>query len=381
LRAPVFPPPRSILIVCIRLIGDVILSTPLVSLLKSAYPVAEIDYLVNRGTGEFLEKDPRVRAILYTRNREGRVPAGEPEPGYHFRIFRSYDMAINLNASDRGNFAVILAGRKVRVGFHPVGYRLRDAWKRFMMTHPVPFPFAIHVARVSQLAAEAIGIPVPRLDAKVFWDREDEARVDGLLRQEGDPGPFFVVHPFARWRYKYWLPDRFAKVSDAIVEGYGLRPVWTSSPDLEEMRLLREAAALCRFPPALCAGELTLNGVTCLLSRAALYVGLDTAVSHLAATTGVPMVVLFGPTIAERWSPWNNDGPVAQQCPLPRGTQRTGRMILIQKEWEYVPCGKAGCDGKGGESRCITEIRIEEVLDAVRELMGAPPFLGGAWAR
>jgi heptosyltransferase-3 len=374
-------PPRSILVVCIRLIGDVILSTPLVSLLKSAYPDAEIDYLVNRGTGEFLEKDPRIRRVFYVRNREGGVPAGRPEPAYYLRICRRYDMAINLNASDRGNIAVILAGRKVRVGFHPMGYRFREIWKRFGMTHPVPFPFAIHVARVSQLAAEAIGIPVPRLEAKVFWDREDEARVDGLLRREGIPGRFFAVHPFARWRYKYWLPDRFAKVSDAIVEGYGLRPVWTSSPDPEEMRRLREAAALCRFPPALCAGELTLNGVTCLLSRAALYIGLDTAVSHLAATTGVSMVVLFGPTIAERWSPWNNDGPVAQQCPLSRGTQRTGRTILIQKDWDCVPCGKAGCDGKGGESRCITEIRVEEVLEAVRELMGAPPSPGGVWAR
>ena len=381
MKAPIYTPPRSILVVCIRLIGDVILSTPLVGLLKSAYPDAEIDYLVNRGTGEFLEKDPGIRRVLYTRNREARKPVGEPDPGYHFRIFRRYDMAINLNASDRGNFAVILAGRKVRVGFHPDGYRFRDAWKRFGMTHPVPFPFAIHVARVSQLAAEAIGIPVPRLEAKVFWDREDEARVDGLLRREGIPGPFFVVHPFARWSYKYWLPDRFAKVSDAVVEGYGLRPIWTSSPDPEEIRLLREAAALCRYPPALCAGELTLNGVTCLLSRAALYIGLDTAVSHLAATTGIPLVVLFGPTIAERWSPWNNDGLVAQQCPLPRGTQRTGRTILIQKQWECIPCGKSGCDGVGGESRCITEIRSEEVLDAVCELMGPPPSPGGSWAR
>jgi len=113
--------------------------------------------------------------------------------------------------------------------------------------------------------------------------------------------------------------------------------------------------------------------MTCLLSRAALYVGLDTAVSHLAATTGVPMVVLFGPTIAERWSPWNNEGPVEQQCPLPRGTQRAGRMILIQKDWDCVPCGKAGCDGEGGESRCLTEIQVPEVLDAVRELMEGRP--------
>ena len=162
--------------------------------------------------------------------------------------------------------------------------------------------------------------------------------------------------------------------------GTVIHPVWTSSPDPEEIRRLRDASALCRIRPALCAGEFTLNQMTCLLSRAALYVGLDTAVSHLAATTGVPMVVLFGPTIAERWSPWNNEGPVEQQCPLHRGTQRAGRMILIQKEWDCVPCGKAGCDGKGGESRCLTEIQVPEVLDAVRELMEGRPdtAVGGA---
>ena len=102
MRAPVSPPPRSILVACIRLIGDVILSTPLVGLLKSAYPETEIDYLVNRGTGEFLEKDPRIRRVLYTRNREARKPVGSPEPGYFRKIFGRYDMAITLNASDRG---------------------------------------------------------------------------------------------------------------------------------------------------------------------------------------------------------------------------------------------------------------------------------------
>jgi len=373
LRAPVSPPPGSILVACIRLIGDVILSTPLVGLLKSAYPDAKIDYLVNRGTGEFLEKDPRIGTVLYTRNRETRKPIGKPEPGYFRKILGRYDMAITLNASDRGNIAVLIAGRGVRIGFYQELGVLKTGWRKRFLTHPLPFPGVIHVARVSQLVAEAIAIPVPRLEAKVFWDAEDEGKTGEFLRREGIDGPFFVVHPFARWRYKYWVADRFASVSDEIAGGYGIRPVWTSSPDPEEMRLLREAAALCRFPPALCAGEFTLNRMTCLLSRAALYVGLDTAVSHLAATTGVPMVVLFGPTIAERWSPWNNEGPVEQQCPLPRGTQRAGRMILIQKDWDCVPCGKAGCDGEGGESRCLTEIRVPEVLDAVRELMEGRP--------
>lgn len=380
MKAPIFPPPRSILVVCIRLIGDVILSTPLVGLLKAAYPDAEVDYLVNRGTGEFLEKDPRIRRVLYTRNREARKPVGNPESGYFRKIFRRYDMAITLNASDRGNLAVLIAGRRTRIGFYQELGVLRTGWRKLFLTHPLPFPAMMHVARICQLVSEAVAIPVPRLVAKIYWDREDEGKIEEYLRRERIAGSFFVVHPFARWGYKYWVADRFAKVSDEIAVRYGIRPVWTSSPDQEEVRLLRETSSLCRIRPALCAGEFTLDQITFLLSRAALYVGLDTAVSHLAATTGISMVVLFGPTIAERWSPWNNNGPVEQQCPLPRGTQRAGRMILIQKDWDCVPCGKAGCDGKGGESRCLTEIQVPEVLDAVRELMEVRPDTAGGCA-
>jgi heptosyltransferase-3 len=368
--------PQSILVVCIRLIGDVILSTPLIRLLKEAYPEAAIDMLVNRGTGEFLEKDPRIRTVLYSRNREIPEPVGGREPGYLPRIFRRYDMAINLNASDRGNIAVLLAGRRTRVGFYPGASAWKESWKTRLLTHPVQFPFAIHVARISELVAKALGIPVHRLVAKVFWDGHDESAVDAALRREGVSGPFFVLHPFARWRYKYWKSERFAYVSDTVAERYGLAPIWTSSPDSREKELLREAASLCLRPPTELPGEFSLNRMTYLLSKASLYVGLDTAVSHLAATTGVPMVVLFGPTIAERWSPWNNEGPVAQQCPLPRGTQRQGGMILIQKDWPCVPCGKAGCDDRGGESLCMTAIEVPEVLDAVDTVLRGRSFPG-----
>lgn len=367
------PPPSSVLIVCLRLIGDVILSTPLVGLLKSAWPDASVDYLVNRGTGEFLEKDPRIREVLYA---EGGDVGGRPRPalvGYAARIFRQYDAAINLNASDRGNVAAVLAGRRVRLGFHQNRGVFRDGWKKLLLTHPVPYPFSTHVARMAELVAAEMGIPVPRLEAKVFWDADDEAMVSGLLAEAGVSGPFFVVHPFARWRYKYWTAERFAEASDAVAARHGLAPVWTSSPDPSEIARLREAASLCRRPPALLAGRLDLNGMTCLLARCSLYLGLDTAVSHLAATTGVPMVVLYGPTIAERWSPWNNDGPVAQQCPLPRGVQRTGGTVLIQKDWDCVPCGKAGCDDKGGESRCMSGIEVAEVVDAVDSLLRPIP--------
>lgn len=360
---------KTILIINIRLIGDVILTTPLIGLLQEAYPDAAIDLLVNRGTGEFLEKDPRVRGVIYS-NGDALSGTGRAGSGYLLKLFRRYDLAINLNASDRGNIAALVASRGWRVGIYFGDRFWKDFWKRLLFSHPIPYPFPIHYARLCQVVAQRLGLAVANLEAKVYWDREDEAKVAGLLAARGVQGEYFVVHPFARWRYKYWQPEKFAAASDAIAERYGLQPVWTSSPAAEERQELAAAAALCRVAPALIPGELNLNQITCLLSGGAFYLGLDTAISHLAATTGIAMVALYGPTITTMWSPWNNRGPVAQQCPLPRGRQRSGSIIVLQKELPCVPCGQAGCNGDGLEPPCMLDIEVAEVLSAVSELLG-----------
>lgn len=354
-------PPETILIACIRLIGDVILMTPLIGILKDAFPEAAIDILVGRGTGEFLEKDPRVRRVLYSEK------GGK---GYLRDIFLGYDLAINMNASDRGNWAVLLAGRRQRVGFYLGRSFWKDFWKKYLFTHPLEFEEDIPVARFCESVARALGISMPRLTVKVFWDAADESRVVDLLRSRNCEGPFFVVHPFARWVYKYWRFDRFAAVSDAIAGHYGLQPVWTSSPAPEEKTLLADTARLCRNMPVLLGGELTLNQMTCLLSRAAFYLGLDTAVTHLAASTGVPMVALYGPTFTSRWFPWQNGGDPGQSCPETRGILRRGNIVVVQKDLDCVPCGKAGCDDSGEyESPCLAEIGIDEVLTAADLLL------------
>jgi len=359
--------PGSILIVNIRLIGDVILTTPLIGLLKDTYPDSAIDLLVNRGTGEFLEKDPRVRTVIYS---DGDLTGTyRTKTRYLGTISRRYDLAINMNASDRGNIAVLVASRRWRVGLYLGNQFWKDIWKRLFFSHPIPYPFPIHYARLCQVIGERLGLKVNRLEAKVFWDDGDTIKVSSFLENQGVTGPYFVIHPFARWRYKYWQLEKFAIVSDAIAGRYGLRPVWTSSPDPAEKTALAQAATLCRIPPALVLGELNLNQITNLLSRASLYVGLDTAVSHLAATTGIPIVALYGPTITDWWSPWNNAGPVTQQCPLPRGKQRTGNIIVVQSNRLCVPCGRAGCDDKGRESPCLFEIEPDEVLAAVADVL------------
>lgn len=358
------PAPKTILIANIRLIGDVILTTPLIGLLRDAYPEAAIDLLVNRGTGEFLEKDPRVRSVIYHDGDE--TGAKRKKSGYLSSIFRRYDLAINMNASDRGNIATVLAGKKWRVGFYDGKNFIRNGWQRFLLTHPMVFPDNIPVARYCQAVAEALNIPHQRLAVKVYWDTGDEARVKGILADRGVEHPFFVVHPFARWIYKYWNFERFAEVSDTVYERYGLYPVWTSSSSEQEKAQLVETAQKCRHKPIIIGGELTLNQITCLLGRASFYIGLDTAISHLAASTGVPMVALYGPTFTSRWFPWYNNGPASQVCPVARGILRQGNIVVLQKDWACVPCGKAGCDDSGSfPSPCLQDFSVEEVLSAI----------------
>lgn len=361
--------PQSILVVNIRLIGDVVLTTPLIRLLKEAYPGACIDVLVNRGTGEFLEKDPQIRKVLYAGRDKG---TGNGKVKRYWRtIFRSYDLAINMNSADRGSIAVLLAGRKWRMGFYTGERFWSDSWKRLLFSHPIRYPYPIHTARLCEVVMRQLGHAPNRLEARIHWDKADEEKVGETLRLKGLEGPYFVVHPYARWRYKYWRFDHFARASDAIARKYQWRPVWTCSPSSEEQKGLAEAASLCQVAPVLVPGEFTLNQMTCLLSRASFYLGLDTAVSHLAASTGIPMVVLYGPTITDWWSPWNNKGAVEQQCPLPRGKQRAGNIIVVQKDMPCIPCGRAGCNNNGLESPCMQEITTEEVLKCVDELMGA----------
>ena len=362
------PSPKTILIANIRLIGDVILTTPLIHLLKEAYPEAAIDMLVNRGTGEFLEKDQRVRKVIYVDNKK--TNKQNKNTGYLGRIFRGYDLAINMNASDRGNIAVLLAGRVTRVGFFNTDKLWKKTWQQLLLTHPIVFPENIPVVHHCGVVAKALEIPYTHLAVEVFWDTTDEARVSSILKERGVHTPFFVLHPFARWIYKYWRPEGFAAVSDAMVERYGLHPVWTSSPSAEEKAGLASAAALCRHKPTLIAGELSLNQMANLLKRAKCYLGLDTAISHLAASVGIPMVALYGPTFISRWFPWYNPGSPDQVCPPQRGRLQRENIVVVQKDRECVPCGKAGCDNSGqAASPCMQDITENEVLAAITACM------------
>jgi heptosyltransferase-3 len=124
-------------------------------------------------------------------------------------------------------------------------------------------------------------------------------------------------------------------------------------------------------------GRVALPALGCLLSRAALYVGTDTAVSHMAAAVGVLSVVLFGPSNPVKWGPWPKDFPSTTNSPWRKqGSQRQGNVFLLQGEGDCVPCLAEGCDRHiNSLSDCLQQLPVHRVIKAAETMLGVREYV------
>jgi heptosyltransferase-3 len=352
--------PRSLLVVITRRIGDVVLATPLIRSCRAAWPGCGIDVLVFAGTEGVLAGHPDIRQVLTVPER--------PSPGEHLRLLgairRRYDLALSLLAGDRPTFYAWLAGRQ-RVGLAHPGWR--SSWKRLLLGRWVPCDDPeIHTLRTHLRVAEALGI-APLAEVTLGWTAGDETRVARLLAAA--PGPFAVLHPHPKFTYKQWRQDGWVELAGWLA-ARGLRVVLTGSGDPEERATV--AGLTGRMPPGTldAAGQLTLSQVSCLLARARLFVGPDTAITHMASATGTPTVTLFGPSDPIKWGPWPKGCPAARNPWIRVGSQVVGNVALVQGTGECVPCLLEGCDRHiRSLSDCLQELPARRVIEAAERLL------------
>jgi heptosyltransferase-3 len=271
--------------------------------------------------GNFLKCDPRVRRVIEQRRGGGR---------YVVDAFMRYDSAFAINGSDRSAISIAAAGRRKRVGQVDPELPLAERWKQLVLTHPVVMPGGKPVIKWTVHLARAAGLCPTRCRATVHWTDNHRAAVHELLQDQGALNGHFVIHPCSRYPYKEWPIDRVAGLSDHLASTTGLRPIWTGSGSERDRATLAQAAIGTKHAPVLCAGSLDLNAVTCLIAQADLFVGVDTAVTHLAATTGTPVVAPYGPTPTRGWAPWNNDSSIDFDFPDEPGSFRNGHISVLQ---------------------------------------------------
>ncbi|MBS0445839.1 MAG: glycosyltransferase family 9 protein [Proteobacteria bacterium] len=360
----------SILVIATRQIGDVLLTTPLIRAARRRWPAARIDVLGLPGTLGMLRGNPDITACI-------EAPRGggwRRQFGFLRRMWRRYDLALVTQQSDRAHLYGAIAAR-VRAGLLPE----RDGtswWKRRLLIHAVTTAGDrgdVHTAD------EKLALLDP-------WRGADAAPVD-VVAPSPAPLPddlerqlaprFVVVQVPSMWRYKQWPVEHFRSVVDRLARD-GLQVVLTGGAaqgdraKVAEVRPSGDATSVIDM-----AGRLDLNQLAALLQRAALYIGPDTSVTHLAAALRVPMVVAFGPTNPVRWGPLPGGVPgAAAYARRAAEPQRAGRIVLLQGPDRpttpgCVPCGRAGCDDhRDSRSLCLEGIAPERVIAEARRLLG-----------
>lgn len=364
--------PRRIIVVVTRQIGDVLLTTPLISAAKARWPNAEIDVLGMAGTLDVLAGHPAVSSCIDV----GAIRSWRDRIALVRRLWRRWDLALIGEASDRAHLLGFIAA-PVRSGLVPQT-RSHAWWKRPLLRH------AVTVAGIADrhIAAEKVALLDPWIDAEarktIVTPPASKPLPDDLARAIG-AAPV-VIHVPSMWRYKQWPIANYERVVRALVDD-GRQVVLTGGPGEGDRAMVARVAAVAGSPRVVDAsGRLDFGQLAGLLARAALYIGPDTSVTHLAASTGVPVIALFGPTVPTRWGPIGSGGAAPPFVRIDTSLlQRRGDIVLLQGPGSCVPCGRAGCeDHHGSVSECLEAITPERVIAQARALLAERAARAGA---
>ena len=346
---------RRVLVIKLRNLGDVLLASPVLSVLKKQLPHAEVDALVYSDTADMLRWHPEL-SELHEIRRDWKALSMWQRLGRERALLsalkrRDYDLIINLTDHTRGTrMSRLLSPR------HAVGPEAPRSWLyRAAYTHlyPVIGGNRRHTVEINLDALRRIGIHPGGHSRRLTFvpGPAAESVVDEALSRAGiSKGSFAVIHPGSRWFFKCWPPDRVAALG-ARIAASGLPVVLVCGPDPLEQRLVELVNGHGAFAAATFAGTLSLKELGALIDRARLMVGMDSAPMHIAAAMGTPTVAFFGPSGDIEWGPWQ----VAHR--------------ILKSSHSCRPCGRDGCGG-GKRSECLEAIEVDAALAAVQSLLG-----------
>jgi heptosyltransferase-3 len=352
---------RSALVIKLRHLGDVLLASPVFSVLKSRAPRAQLDALVYAECAPMLTGHPSISRV-HCIDRAWRDQGTAARARAEWRLLselraRRYDLIVHLTEHWRGAWLTRALGARWAVA--PVVGARGGFWRR-SFTHFVSEPRGggRHVVERNLDALRRIGI-YPGVEERALTlipGAAAEERVTALLAgSELAREPFVQVHPSSRWRFKCWPAEKMAAFIDRL-HAEGWRVVLTAAHDPVESQMIEDILSRVARPVAAnFCGQLSLKELAALTARARLFVGVDSAPMHIAAAVGTPALALFGPSGEALWAPWG----------VPR---IASHRVVASEGYSCRPCGLDGCGG-GKVSDCLVTLEVERVWAAARGLL------------
>jgi len=348
--------PRSFLLLRFRRLGDIVLTTPAVALLKRGFPDASVTYVVEEPYRRLVEGHPAIDKVIV-------VPAKQNRSDF-IRLIKAvrkerYDVLLDFHGGPRASWITLFSGAGLKIG-----HAIKS--KSFLYDKTVPrrgTGALLHSVETHAGLVRALGLDFSKEDIPALSlppaRPEEVVRVDALAaeiapgRDGRIPLPLIVLHIGAGNAFRDWGEENAAALAARFLEipGTAVAAIGGEGDRPRETRIAERLASRRFFP--LC-GRLNFVEIRELIGRASLFAGPDSGPMHLAASTGTPIVVYFGPTLPAVFGPW-------------RPGLNPANTVILETHPDCRPCRQHEC--VTDDFRCLTAITPEQVFSAAR------PFL------
>jgi len=337
---------RKILVIKLRAIGDVVLSTAVLPSLKKFYRDAKIHFMVESSGKEVLENNPYLDRIVVLPLKEwGKLSAVKAWlSGFRFlKTIRKekYDLVFDLFGNPRSAFITWITGAPLRVGFSFRGRKY--AYNKRVM----PRGGEVHEVEFNLDALRALNVPIVDFSPIFPLLKQEIDFIDKWIKENGLEKSFLVgLNPWGSWQAKRWGLEKFAALADKLVETYQAKVVVLWGPG--EYRHAEKVKALAHYP-VLIAPQTSLKQLGALLFRCQLVVANDSGPMHISAAVGTKTVGIFGPT------QWQLQGPYGR-----------GHGVAYKKGLTCLGCNRLSCE----KMTCMKDLSVDEVMEVIKQVVG-----------
>ncbi len=310
----------NILLLQLKRIGDLILTTPAIGALRDKFPDASISLVVSPAVKELLPAITGIDKILEVR--------GKTDDAFDWIALSlgKFDYCLDFTRNDRSSFLTFLSGARKRItSDHP---NLRTKLRARSYNEFVEAPVGVlHTVDYHLGLLKPLGIENPSRTIRLHLPEETTARADGLLRAANVGDDFVCFHPGSARAEKFWEASRWAEVIDHCANETGMKCILTGGRSAIEQAQITAIRDSAKSAPIDLSGRTNLLTLAALVQKARLLVTVDSAPMHFAAAWDTPQVVLFGPTNPFHWHPRSDsaivllggiDGPVKEFNPKQR---------------------------------------------------------------
>jgi ADP-heptose:LPS heptosyltransferase len=329
-------------------LGNTVISLPILEAL-SAYFQSDVDFLIDGRYAPLLQRLPSHPTLIHWPNRHTH-PGGMGRAWAEFcsvlKLRRHrYDVSIDLMGMLRSTRITrwVAAGRRYGFGHlrnphvysdhvgKPDGPHCFDRYAQFLnLVNQAPPPMI-------QLTAD------PKAVASMT-ETLHAANVD-------ETEPLIVIHPSSAKSYRRWPAERFAAVADGLVESHVARICIIGTRG--ETRLMDELIGKMRHGARAIQYFGDVGQLLALFHRASLLVSSESGPTHLASTTPVPIVTIFGPSDENEWRPLRDNG-----------------LTVLRGAACDTACHPARCQH---DYRCLMHLDAAQTLAASRAALDAAP--------